>query len=255
MVTNPKKKAYIGDAVQSFINQSYSNKELIIIHCNDYYFDEYLKNVYGILKDVRIIKRNPESLGAMRNAAVVSARGELIATWDDDDISHPRRLESQIREMVYRGKKFSYLIKYIHLFEDDHSLFLVNKVKIDMYVDSVAENTFIGYKNAMPGKYLDLNSGEDTPINVEIVTKMNPYLHNDQHYLFVYRYCKNNTWGKQHHLDMCTHSHVDFNRWDIEKVFEEYHKVIPTGTWIMKDNRLNVHTRITVNPQGITFHV
>jgi O-antigen biosynthesis protein len=46
---------------------------------------------------------NP-STGAARNAGCEAARGEVIAHFDDDDYSHPNRLEDQVRRLIDTGK-------------------------------------------------------------------------------------------------------------------------------------------------------
>jgi glycosyltransferase involved in cell wall biosynthesis len=255
MITNSKKKKYIGDAIKSFASQTYHNKELIIVHCDGFYFNEYLKNIY-VKNDPRIklIGLNKQTLGSMRNVAIEKSSGELVATWDDDDISHPIRLERQLNEMLLRRAEFSYLTKYVHLFEDDANIFLVNKLKPTIYVDCVVENTMIGFKNKFPIKYLNLNSGEDTPVNLKIINSRKIYIHIDENYLFVYRFCKSNVWNKKHHITMCTHNHVDFDKWNFEKNANEYIKVIPPGTWNIKDNRMNLMNILVNDSKRLLVH-
>lgn len=44
------------------------------------------------------------TIGAKRNSGVESARGELIAHWDDDDFSAPGRLADQVQRLKESGK-------------------------------------------------------------------------------------------------------------------------------------------------------
>lgn len=44
------------------------------------------------------------TVGALRNAGCAAAAGELIAHFDDDDFSHPKRLEDQVRRLISSGK-------------------------------------------------------------------------------------------------------------------------------------------------------
>jgi glycosyltransferase involved in cell wall biosynthesis len=87
---------YVGLAIQSIINQSFSNFELIIV--DDGSQD---KTVLEILKfkDTRIIfKAFTENKGVVsaRNWAIDNSVGEYIAIMDSDDISDPLRFEKQI---------------------------------------------------------------------------------------------------------------------------------------------------------------
>lgn len=48
--------------------------------------------------------RDKPSVGAMRNAGCEAAAGQIIAHFDDDDFSHPERLNDCIRRMFESGK-------------------------------------------------------------------------------------------------------------------------------------------------------
>lgn len=87
-------------SIDSILNQSYSNFELIII--NDNPKNELLKEVLEIYrkKDNRItIIQNPENIGLVKslNRALKYSKGQLVARMDADDIAYPDRLASQIQ--------------------------------------------------------------------------------------------------------------------------------------------------------------
>ena len=84
----PGRQHLIEEAIQSFLLQDYPNKELIVL--NDCPGQELVCNAPEV-RVVNVSERFP-SLGDKRNAGVALARGDLIATWDDDDISLPWRL-------------------------------------------------------------------------------------------------------------------------------------------------------------------
>ncbi|MEZ4562791.1 MAG: glycosyltransferase family A protein [Thermomicrobiales bacterium] len=84
----PGQQHLIEEAIQSFLLQDYPNKELIVL--NDCPGQELVCDAPGV-RVVNVSERFP-SLGDKRNAGVALARGDLIATWDDDDISLPWRL-------------------------------------------------------------------------------------------------------------------------------------------------------------------
>jgi glycosyltransferase involved in cell wall biosynthesis len=84
----PGRQYLLEEAIQSFLLQDYPNKELIVL--NDCPGQELVCTAPGV-RVVNVSERFP-SLGDKRNAGVALARGDLVATWDDDDISLPWRL-------------------------------------------------------------------------------------------------------------------------------------------------------------------
>jgi len=90
----------IASAIESIVNQSYTNLELIIVD------DESTDNTYKIAKEfdskitIKII-RNEANLGLARslNRGIGATSGDLIARMDDDDISLPERIYAQVRFM------------------------------------------------------------------------------------------------------------------------------------------------------------
>ena len=79
----------VGDLVkkciESLINQSYSDIEIIII--NDGSTDESVKYIEPFLKDKRIkyIYQNNKGLGGARNVGIEESAGEFITFVDSDD--------------------------------------------------------------------------------------------------------------------------------------------------------------------------
>ncbi len=86
---------YVKDAVQSILNQSYSDFELIII--DDKGTDNSISIIEGI-KDCRIkILENDSNRGIAfsRNKGIEKATGEYIALMDDDDFAPAYRLKTE----------------------------------------------------------------------------------------------------------------------------------------------------------------
>lgn len=84
-------------SIDSALNQTYSNFELIVI--DDGSSDGTAEYVKG-LKDSRIkylYKENEGSAGAARNHGILEASGELVAFLDSDDEWTPNKLEDQVK--------------------------------------------------------------------------------------------------------------------------------------------------------------
>ncbi|MHA1338270.1 MAG: glycosyltransferase family 2 protein [Promethearchaeota archaeon] len=90
----------IKKAINSILNQSFKNFELIII--NDCSSDNTLKKIEELLKEkdhrIKVIN-NKVNIGLTKslNKAIKIARGKYIARQDADDYSLPKRLEKQIK--------------------------------------------------------------------------------------------------------------------------------------------------------------
>ncbi len=91
---------YLSSAVESVINQTHRDIEIIAI--DDCSTDETLKTLQSFAeKDDRLkVVRNAENLGLIRtlNKGIDLAHGEFIARMDHDDICLPQRLERQLAE-------------------------------------------------------------------------------------------------------------------------------------------------------------
>lgn len=100
----------IGQTIQSVLDQSYQNWELIVVDdCSKDGTREIVKDY--IEKDARIhllpLKNNNGAPAAPRNIGVMAAKGEWIAFLDADDIWHPQKLELQIQAMQRASVDFS----------------------------------------------------------------------------------------------------------------------------------------------------
>ncbi|HTS43351.1 MAG TPA: glycosyltransferase [Puia sp.] len=87
-------EAYIGEAIQSVLKQTFEHFELIII--NDGSTDN-TENIIRSIQDPRIVLINQSNQGVSQalNTGLMHARGEYIARFDADDICYPERLQIQ----------------------------------------------------------------------------------------------------------------------------------------------------------------
>ncbi len=88
---------FIGEAIDSVLNQTYKNLELIII---DNYSKDNTEKIVASYKDDRIkyLKfKNYGVIAASRNYGIKHSRGEYIAFLDSDDMWLPEKLEKQIK--------------------------------------------------------------------------------------------------------------------------------------------------------------
>ncbi len=101
-----KRADMLTKAIDSVINQTYKNIEIIVIDDNDPN-SEYrvrTKNKLSLYIESGIIKyiENEKNLGGSitRNIAVEQSQGEYIAFLDDDDVFFPTKIEKQVKVML-----------------------------------------------------------------------------------------------------------------------------------------------------------
>lgn len=99
---------YISNSINSIIQQTYKNWELIIV--DDCSTDKTTKVILNY-KDERIyLLKNIKNSGAAisRNRALREAKGKWIAFLDSDDIWHPEKLERQLDFMLKNRYAFTF---------------------------------------------------------------------------------------------------------------------------------------------------
>jgi len=90
---------YVGEAIESILNQTYKNFEFIII--NDGSTDKSWEIIQKYAKKDKRVKalRSKKNLGIAkaRNKGLKISRGKYYAPMDSDDISKPERIEKEVR--------------------------------------------------------------------------------------------------------------------------------------------------------------
>lgn len=184
--------AFIKKTIQSVLNQSYENWELIIV--DDCSTDNTDEVVLPFLNDQRIryIKNEKNSGAAVsRNRALREAKGKWIAFLDSDDLWLPEKLEKQVLFMKKNGYYFSYT-NYEEINEDGK--------KTGVYVSGPKKITKSGmYNYCWPGcltvmydaeyvgviQIADIKKNNDYAMWLQVSKKANCFLLDE--YLALYR--------------------------------------------------------------------
>lgn len=113
------RRQFVPLAVRWFLAQDWPERELIIVDDGTQPVEDLLPQDPRI-RYVRLERRH--SVGAKRNLACQSARGELIVHWDDDDWSAPHRLRYQATSLLDAGASVCGLTRvYYHQPATDRS--------------------------------------------------------------------------------------------------------------------------------------
>ncbi len=102
---------YLLNALESVINQTYSNFEIILINDDseeeEYYTHKFSNKIKKIDIDRKKFPAWPGSRQALINIGSENSKGKYLAFLDDDDIWLPTKLEIQINTMIKNDSLFS----------------------------------------------------------------------------------------------------------------------------------------------------
>lgn len=200
---------FIAQTIESVLNQTYKNWEMIIVDdCSTDNTDDVVKEY---LKDRRIkYLKNKNNSGAAisRNYALREAKGKWIAFLDSDDLWLPEKLERQIEFMRENDYHFSYT-EYGEINEENLSLetYITGPKKIDkfkMYSYCWVGCLTVMYDTERVGliQIDDLRKNNDYAMWLKIICKSDCYLLNRK--LALYRKRKGS---------ISNHSYYKLIRW------------------------------------------
>jgi glycosyltransferase involved in cell wall biosynthesis len=97
----------VAAAVQSYLNQDYPNKQLVVVDDSP----EELRELFVIAgltegsSDLVYIRSNDRmTVGGKRNLACAMSSGDIFCHMDSDDLSSPNRISSQVSALLSSGK-------------------------------------------------------------------------------------------------------------------------------------------------------
>ncbi|KKP65148.1 MAG: Glycosyl transferase family 2 [candidate division WS6 bacterium GW2011_GWE1_34_7] len=94
---------YIKEAIDSCINQTYKNIEIIVV--DDKSEDDTLKILKGYGKKITVIPVEKQNgLGNVINIGIRASKGKYIARMDADDVMYPTRIEKQVEYLESNPK-------------------------------------------------------------------------------------------------------------------------------------------------------
>ena len=174
-----KKKKYILKTINSILDQSYNQFEIIIIYDDENLSDlDYLEKSFKLEKKIKIIK-NLKTIGAgfSRNKGIENAKGEFVAFIDADDIWKKHKLKNQINFMKKKNLKFSHTSYEII---DENDKILGKRISRDFEkVDDLIKSCDIGLSTVIlekeiiddQTKFPNLKTKEDFVLWLKILQK------------------------------------------------------------------------------------
>jgi hypothetical protein len=176
-------------AINCFLHQTYSQKELVII--DDSKGEELQDFVRRLSRSEIKYFRLPSSnatLGDLRNFSVAQATGVYICQWDDDDLCDPLRLDVQISAIQALKVDGCFLDTLYHWWPHQNCL--------SLSIKRLWECSLLCRKDIFP-VYPSLRKGEDTVVLQQIIQGFRLVaLHEPR--LYLYGIHQRNTWHQEH---------------------------------------------------------
>ena len=94
IIPNYNYSRYIGEAVESALNQTYKNIEVIVV--DDGSCDDSLKVLSAYVDRIKVVSQKNAGVAMARNNGVEVSTGEYVAFLDADDVWLPDKVEKQV---------------------------------------------------------------------------------------------------------------------------------------------------------------
>lgn len=209
-------------AVECFRRQTWPNRELVIV---DTSAASALTVWVRSLKDPRIrvvlLPGDTRSLGELRNVSAVEARGAYLAQWDDDDLHHPLRLETQLSVIAATDTSANMLLRA--------TLWGPREGRLAFCQVRPLEGSLVCARNAMP-RYPSLARMEDTPA-IRALEASHPVSYIDLPELYLYVSHGANTWDAWHMEHLWNVSTARFEGLAYESLIDRYGAVMPVAAY------------------------
>ncbi len=193
LMVTANRKHLMRRSIHCFTNQSYADKEMVIVDDGEQDLEEVLQEIPSDrLTYIKLEPSEENTLGTLRNLSLEKASGELLIQWDDDDWYHPERIKTQV-EVLNQG----------------YDACCLSGALMHLDTDRFMEHPYVGHlPDGVPGsimhrrsstiRYPDTRRAEDTVYLDEWREKRYRKLPDKHSYLFLRAYHGDNTWERDH---------------------------------------------------------
>ena len=217
MVTADGRFDYAAESYRCYINQTYPNKELLIVTDSGPEYKKQISEMISGRNDVHFFPLTGKyTLGALRNISIQLCRSDIFVQWDDDDFNMPDRLMIQYSALSKTDKKACYLADQLHYYFPTQQLFWENwwEHKSGYNIRyGLIPGTLMAYRKEFvirypsSGKYA--RSGEDSVLSDILCSQNQIHLLNNKGVMQVYSYHGKNVWDIEHHISISKHRSHD----------------------------------------------
>ena len=173
-----KKKKYIADTLNSVLNQTYNNLEVIIIYDDPEKADlNYIKKLASLDQRVKLtINDKNVGAGRSRNIGIEQSKGTLLAFIDADDMWSKNKLDEQIKFM--QDQAISFCHTSYKIINEKGDFVSLRKARNFMTVNDLIKSCDIGLSTVMikkshlkTDKFPNLKTKEDFVLWLKLLSK------------------------------------------------------------------------------------
>jgi len=181
--------------------QSYAHRELVVVTGPE--SSGKVRNFITSQNDLNVVVFEAPpglTLGDHRNLAAARARGLILVTWDDDDLSDPTRLEIAVGVLRQTGAAAMFISRLL-VWWPRRKVAAISQRRF-------WEQSIAAWRNHMP-MYAAQSRGEDTAI-ITPFSRTHLVATVDCPFLYVYVITNQNTWGGAHFEEIISRAECVF---------------------------------------------
>jgi glycosyltransferase involved in cell wall biosynthesis len=210
MITAGGRFDYFKDSYRCYRDQTYQNKELVIVTDSDKDYKNQISTLVDGQDDVRLVFLNGRyTLGALRNISMHLCTGDVFVQWDDDDFNMPDRLMVQYGWLLKSGNRVSYFSDQLHYYFPTQELYWENWWEFGSNFSiryGLIPGTLMAFRDGFDARYPSAGkhakAGEDSILSDDLVASTSVSLLKRNGNLQVYSYHGKNVWDLEHHLNI-----------------------------------------------------
>lgn len=170
------------------------------------------------------------TLGDLRNMTLARAQGDILMTWDDDDLHDPLRIETSVSALLQTHAAAVFLSRLLIWWPHRNIAAISNRY---LWEGSIA--IWREYMCAYPA----LSRNEDAVVS-DFITMNHPVAEIDAPHLYVYTITGQNTWDAQHFERMIQNADCVFEGTDFSELTTLLSKRLPIFEYQAQLQQLSV---------------
>ena len=173
-----KKKKYIADTINSILQQTYKNFEIIIIYDDPEKNDlEYIKKLIALDNRIELIVNHKNfGAGISRNIGISKANGFFLAFIDADDLWEKTKLEEQIKFM--ENERINFCHTTYRIINERNEFISLRKARNFFNIKELIKSCDIGLSTVLlkkeilgSNRFPDLKTKEDFVLWLKLISK------------------------------------------------------------------------------------
>jgi len=135
------KENYVEATLQSVVNQTYQEIELVVIDDSStdgsyQVVQKYLRSHSDRFRNVTVKTRANTGQAGARNEGILQSKGEFVAFLDADDVWHPEKIDMQVQYLTVHQEIGLVFCNYFMIFETSPNIKAVKLSPIERKVNS-----------------------------------------------------------------------------------------------------------------------